>query len=730
MDDKSLFLKKFEEKLKDKLSQKELSNLKSSNFEQFDETTSTDYETFRNESIPQSSHLYEKYCNIAEKLLPVTPDENTAKSIQENLEKAHLHCSVQGVMGFSLLVAILFLILGLTFLVTLSATIGFGLILLAVSSYFICQTLPSILAKRFKSKASDQVIMAVFYIVAYMRFNSNLELAVSFAANYLGPPLSLDFKKLLWELNNSKYPNLKSAFDDYLEEWREENLEFLEAIYLIESSLYESEEFRRISLLDKSLDIILQGNYEKVLHFAQELRGSVSTFNMIGIVLPILLLIILPLAASFGSPRGVWEVVIILYNIIIPVGVFYFGSTILNSKPSGATAIKTPKLKNIKQLQKYELKIGGKSVYISAKIPALVIFGVFLFIGLLPLLIHFGGTIPSDACSSSLDNTINNLFSPIGTEPFNNFQEFKYISEDTSGYCFGPYGTYPSLISLFIPLSLAFSIGYYLRFRYKNLINLRDKTKKLEKEFPTATFQLGNRVNEGISTELAFGVVAESMKGTETGEFFSKIDSNIKFNGMSVEKAIFDSEKGAIVQYPSELITSSMKIVVHAVEKGPEITAKTLIDLSRYLSEIHSGQERMKDLLAESLGSMKGQATFLAPLISGIVISIVSLITMIMGSLSNRIADTTSSVDTSSVSSFIGDGIPTYLFQSVVGIYIALLIIILIYMTSQLEQGNDPIYMKYQIGEKLISGMTKYSIIITLGIILFTFIGSNVLGSI
>ncbi len=220
------------------------------------------------------------------------------------------------------------------------------------------------------------------------------------------------------------------------------------------------------------------------------------------------------------------------------------------------------------------------------------------------------------------------------------------------------------------------------------------------------------------------------MKGTETGEFFSKIDSNIKFNGMSVEKAIFDPEKGAIVQYPSELITSSMKIVVHAVEKGPEITAKTLIDLSRYLSEIHSGQERMKDLLAESLGSMKGQATFLAPLISGIVISIVSLITMIMGSLSNRIADTTSSVDTSSVSSFIGDGIPTYLFQSVVGIYIALLIIILIYMTSQLEQGNDPIYMKYQIGEKLISGMTKYSIIITLGIILFTFIGSNVLGSI
>ena len=36
--------------------------------------------------------------------------------------------------------------------------------------------------------------------------------------------------------------------------------EFLEALYLIESSLFESEDVRRIILLDKSLDTILQGS--------------------------------------------------------------------------------------------------------------------------------------------------------------------------------------------------------------------------------------------------------------------------------------------------------------------------------------------------------------------------------------------------------------------------------------------------------------------------------------
>lgn len=353
--------------------------------------------------------------------------------------------------------------------------------------------------------------------------------------------------------------------------------------------------------------------------------------------------------------------------------------------------------------------------------PAFVIFVVLLFIGLIPLLFHSTGI--EGVANKQLDMIIGNQ------SPFGVFQEYKQIEVDSGpDYWLGPYGTYPALLSLFIPLSLAFGLGYYLRYKYKKLIHLRDKTKKLEVEFPSATFQLGNRINEGISAELAFGAVAETMKGTEAADFFSKIDSNIKFNGMSVETAIFDKEKGAIQKYPSDLIISSMKILVHAIEKGPEITAKTLIDLSRYLSEIHMAGERMKDLLAESLGSMKGQASFLAPIISGVVISIVSLITMIMGTLSKAGAKLSAEAS-AGMGNFLGESIPSYLFQSVVGIYIFILIIILVYVVTNLENGEDPILTKYEIGEKLIGGLTKYSIVVTVGIIGFTFVGARVLQS-
>lgn len=724
MDEKKLFLKSFEDKLKQKLDKNALDQLKNGSISFDDDINSADYEKFREEQLPNSLNFYEKICDLSEKLLNIKPDQKTKDKIDKVLYDAHLNCTATGVQSASIVVPLIIIITGMLLFVGYSSTIGMGILLLGLGSYFAMERIPFLFASRMKAKASDQIIISIFYIVSFMRFNSNFELAVNFAANYLNQPLSLDFKRILWEIQNAKYPNIKNAFDIYLEKWRDDNLEFLEAIYLIESSLYESEEFRRISLLDKALDTILQGNYEKMLHFAQELRNKVNVFNMIGIVLPILGLIILPLAASFGDPKSTWEIVFLLYNILLPAVVSYYGFLIVFNRPSAVNSIKTPKnIKDAKKMQKIPIKISKKlTFYVQPHIPALIIFFTFIFIGVTPYIIHSVGY------DAVLNQGFANLFGE--NSPFGTFQEFRRIdSANGPSYIYGPYGIYPGLISLFIPMAFAFGIGFYLKNKYKNLIHLRDRTKKLEKEFPSATFQLGNRINEGISAELAFGVVADTMRGTEAGNFFSKIDKNIKFNGMSVENSIFDSDKGAINDYPSDIVVSSMKIFVKSIEKGPEIGAKTLIDLSKYLSEIHMSNERMIDLLAESLGSMKSQAVFLAPVISAVVISIVSLVTMIMGTLSKATQELASEAGNQGLTNFLGESIPTYLFQVSVGVYIVSLIAMLVYVTTNLENGEDPINTKYQIGKQIMSGFTKYGILVLIGIIGFGYVGGSVLGS-
>ena len=88
---------------------------------------------------------------------------------------------------------------------------------------------------------------------------------------------------------------------------------------------------------------------------------------------------------------------------------------------------------------------------------------------------------------------------------------------------------------------------------------------------------------------------------------------------MGVNNAIFDPNVGAIHKYPSNLIESSMKVLIESSKKGPKIAATALLNVSRYIKEIHRVDERLKDLMAEIVGSMKSQISFLAPAISGIV---------------------------------------------------------------------------------------------------------------
>ena len=47
------------------------------------------------------------------------------------------------------------------------------------------QKLPYYLANSWRMKASNQMVLCVFYVVTYMRHTSNLENAIDFASHYI-----------------------------------------------------------------------------------------------------------------------------------------------------------------------------------------------------------------------------------------------------------------------------------------------------------------------------------------------------------------------------------------------------------------------------------------------------------------------------------------------------------------------------------------------------------------
>lgn len=677
---------------------------------------SREYREFRNESLPSQSTLFERLCIAAEKIIKLRVPADKAAAMQEHLTIAHMNCTPAGVLALSYILPTLIIVLGALSSIILFGSLFFTMffVLIGLALIILLQRLPSYLANSWRLKASNQMVLCIFYVVTYMRHTSNLENAIGFAAEHLSPPLSLDLRKVLWDVETEKYDNVKESLDAYLETWRKWNNEFIEAFHLVESSLYETAEQRRVELLDKSLDIMLQETYEKMLHYAHNLKSPITTLHMLGIILPVLGLVILPLVVSFiGTAK--WYHIAALYNVLLPVVVYYLGRNILSTRPTGYGDTDIGEVNPA--FQKYQnalFKIGNKEIFISPLMLSVLLAATISIIGFLPLILHVvAPTFELDLFGFKL-------------------QDYRVSNNPaTPGAILGPYGMLASVLSLAFPIALAIAIGWYARIRSKNVIKIRENAKRLEDEFAAALFQLGNRLADGVPAEAAFGRVAEMMPDTVSGQFFNLVSTNIRKLGMGLREALFDPRRGAVAAFPSAVIESSMKVLIESIKKGPLIAANALTNVSRYIKEIHAVNERLRDLMAEIISDMKSQITFLTPAISGIVIGITSMITTILGALSSQVTKLSEAGgaggQVSSIASLFGDSIPTYYFQIVVGIYVVQIITILTIIANSIENGADKLGERYAIGQNVLRSTLLYCLIASVVMIIFNAIAVKIM---
>ena len=495
-------------------------------------------------------------------------------------------------------------------------------------------------------------------------------------------------------------------------------MEFIEAFHLIESSLFEPSETRRILILEKSLQVILDGVYEKTLKYTRDIRSPLTNVYMLGIVLPTLALAIIPLAAVLLQGLIRWYHVFILFNILVPFFVFYLTSEIMMKRPGGYG--ETELLERNPDYAKYK----SRKPYVIAALICLPI----LILGLLPLIFQYT-SIPS-WIGLQKDYTFGDLgFSFMRDSKFFDFQQQDGIV--------GPFGLVALILSLLVPFSIGlfFIISYNMK--TKQLIKAREDSKDLENEFTGSLFQLGNRLGDGMPAEIAFGRIAEASTGLRTENFFQIVNTNIHQQGMSVENALFDKKRGAIIYYPSQLISTSMRILVESAKKGLDIAARSLMSISEYVKNIHKINERLRDLLAEVVSDMQSNMVFLAPLLAGIVVGLAGMISLILGKLQaiflqggnlelGGIANLGSIINLFDLTKMI----PTYYLQIAVGIYIIQIIFILTKTLVAIDAGEDKLKTVYDTSKNLKRGMILYVIVAFIAIVALSILAAVTLGGI
>lgn len=654
---------------------------------------SVEYKAFRDEQLSKARTSYERLCRFSSFFKARIKDEKKA-DLESYINLAHISITPESAYSLAYLVTAVLLLLSIASFFLFGLGLAFLGLIATFTALLLLPKVPKYIYNSWRAKASDQLVLAVLYMVIYMKRDANLENAIWFVSKQLPPPISLDFMKILWDLETKTYSTVRESLESYVTSWKDKESAFVDAMHLIEASLSSPTKEQTESLLTKATDVILQGTQDSMIKYAHSLQGPVTMIHMLGIVLPILLLVMLPMVSAFMGDIIKPIYLVLGYNVFLPLLIFALISSVVQLRPGGATIEGVDIFKKAKQ---------GKGVNVGrlrVKFPLRLVFtGVFVLF-LVPFVLYLLNAIPRFQTTQQL------LFS------------------DGLFY-----------FSLFIVAGLGISIGLYYRTLIGSVLKQKRKTEKLESEFAAAIFQLGSRLQENIPAEIAFGTVAKATKGTEVSEFFEIVDQNMRQRGMSLKAAIFDAKQGALAFFPSSTIRSVMNLLIEGVKKSPQAVAESLLTISTYLTDMHRVSERLKDLLAETIASIKMQATFLAAAISGIVVSLTILITRVLVGLGEQLSqipsETAGAAGPTGIVSFfrVESAIPPYLFQLMVGVYVVEVVILLSFLLGGVIYGRDFVEIRWEAQKNLLIAVPLYIAIAIVATFFFSQIAGAVIGA-
>jgi hypothetical protein len=130
---------------------------------------------------------------------------------------------------------------------------------------------------------------------------------------------------------------------------------------------------------------------------------------------------------------------------------------------------------------------------------------------------------------------------------------------------------------------------------------------------------------------------------------------------------------------------------------------------------------------------MSTQISFLTPVIAGIVVGITSMVTFIIGRLTDKMSAMEASAELGgglgAASGIFSEGIPTYFFQIMVGVYVIQIIYILTTLSNGIENGSDKLGERFALGKNIIKGTLLYSFVAVVVMLIFNIIASSILGA-
>ena len=546
-------------------------------------------------------------------------------------------------------------------------------VLIPVTVLFYLSEYPKIQAKFIKIRSLGDIPEILSYIVMSMKLVSNMELAISFAAENSSRPLASDLRKLIWDMHVRVYSSMDDALIAFANQWGRNSEYFKRALHLVKSSTNEPDEAQRVITLNKSLDIVLEGTRKMMEGFAVRLKTPTYILYSIFILIPLALVALLPALTIVGVHIEP-VILILIYDLILPIITFAYAQYILLQRPATFPPPRIPdehpRLANIRYRKNLVMVV---SLIVAVCISASGF--VWLSIG------NPGGIISTGA----MDGYISVFF------PF----------------IWG--------ITAFITI---YALGVYTPYK-----NIRDEIKEIESQFADALFVLGRRITEGRSPEWAFMQTAQTMKGSLIGETFEDVARNLSILRTTLIGAIFDKEYGAFRNIYSERVHTTMHLFTKSVYKSHTAAGIAIVKLADHLKELQEVEENIKRSLYDVTSTMRSTAILFAPLIGGITLALSEVIQKILENIAHEASKLPGDIGMGAIMEDVGSGmeqsISPDVFMFSIGFYMIILVVILVRFAGGIEYGEDKAQFMYDLGSVLPVSILVFSLSVVVSRILF-----------
>lgn len=577
-------------------------------------------------------------------------------------------------------------------------------------------------AKDEQVRALTYVPELMGYMIMSMKLVPNLEKSVEFAAEHGQGRVALEFKRMIWDVQLGVYNTLTEALDEMAYRWGKYSSEFKESLMMVRASVLENTEAKRNQLLDKTMDKILESVRLKMEQYARDLSQPVTVLFYVGVLLPLILIIILPVGSSFsGAPLARADILFVLYNILIPALVLWVAITIIKQRPP--TYVPPPIDDRFPGLPPKGMLRVGESGMLSI---ALLVVAVLLLGAGASAYLHFNGL----GIALPADKTRAQALQEDGLKPENwydlegprhkqlltqGYSEEKaleiLVKEEKRFFSISKNDITP--YNLVFGLLITLSIGAYVALHFGSVYKRRaqERIMAMESEFKDSLYILASRLGENKPVEDALRHTKDFLpKSVVAQELFGKTVDNINLLGMPLEAALFDPSYGSLKYNPSSTIRSSMKIMIDSVKLGVNVSARSMAALSRQLANTESVNRSLKILLSDITTMMNTMALFIGPIVLGITAALQRIVIITLASVNVSSEDIVTgsqpnlqtlpgipdigAFSGSNVSKFINpQGIQSLAtpdqFLIIVALYVIELVIIMTYFTTRIEEDNE-----------------------------------------